>query len=36
MESILWALDLIAVLVLCRWAIAQDVKAARKNEKRPG
>lgn len=24
MESILWALDLVALVVLCRWAIAQD------------
>jgi hypothetical protein len=24
MESLLWALDLVAVLLLCRWGLAQD------------
>lgn len=28
MESLLWACDLVAVVVLCRWAVAQDKKAA--------
>jgi hypothetical protein len=37
MESVLWALDLVAVLLLCRWAVAQDKKAApQKPGKRPG
>lgn len=26
MESILWAMDLVAVILLCRWAVAQDRK----------
>jgi hypothetical protein len=24
METILWALDLVAVVLLCRWALRQD------------
>ncbi|MGJ7915219.1 hypothetical protein ACI48D_07035 [Massilia sp. LXY-6] len=32
MESALWALDLIAVVLLCRWALAEDRKA---NGKKP-
>ncbi len=24
METLLWALDLVAVLLLCRWGLAQD------------
>jgi hypothetical protein len=36
MESILWALDLVAVLLLCRWAVAQDAKSSKKTGKRPG
>jgi hypothetical protein len=36
MESILWALDLVAVLMLCRWAVAQDANASKPNGKRPG
>jgi hypothetical protein len=24
MESVLWAFDLVAVVLLCRWALAQD------------
>jgi hypothetical protein len=35
MESVLWALDLIAVLVLCRWALAQDRRSSEKSKKRP-
>ena len=27
MESALWALDLVAVVLLCRWALAEDAKA---------
>jgi hypothetical protein len=30
MESVLWALDLIAVALLCRWALAEDRKATAK------
>jgi hypothetical protein len=30
MESLLWALDLVAVVLLCRWAVAQDKAAASK------
>jgi hypothetical protein len=26
MESVLWALDLVAVLVLCKWALGQEKK----------
>lgn len=36
MESILWALDLVAVLLLCRWAVAQDAKSPKKPGKRLG
>jgi|GEM_PF-6340737 len=28
MESILWTLDLIAVVLLCRWAVAEEHKTA--------
>jgi hypothetical protein len=34
MESILWAFDLVAVVLLCRWALAQDIKE--NPAKRPG
>lgn len=30
MESILWACDLVALVMLCLWAIRQDRKAPRK------
>lgn len=30
MESILWACNLVALVMLCFWAIRQDEKAARK------
>jgi hypothetical protein len=36
MESILWALDLVAVLMLCRWAVAQDTRSPKKSGKRLG
>jgi hypothetical protein len=37
MESILWAFDLVAVVLLCRWAVAQDKQAsAQKTGKRLG
>ena len=33
MESLLWALDLVAVVYLCFWAVAQDtVKPGAKRE----
>jgi hypothetical protein len=32
MESILWALDIVGVIVLCRWALAQDKKDSVKND----
>lgn len=35
MESVLWALDLVAVLVLCRWGLAQD-KLKKKSRKGKG
>lgn len=36
MESILWALDLVVVLMLCRWAVAQDAKSSKRNGNRQG
>jgi hypothetical protein len=36
MESILWALDLVVVLMLCRWAVAQDAKSSKRDGKRLG
>jgi hypothetical protein len=33
MESVLWAFDLIAVVLLCRWALAEDI---RQNPTKPG
>jgi hypothetical protein len=30
MESILWACDLVALVLLCRWAIAQDQATVRR------
>jgi hypothetical protein len=35
MESILWSLDLVAVVLLCRWAVAEARKAA-PGQKRKG
>lgn len=32
MESVLWALDLVAVLLLCRWGLAQDKLKSRKGK----
>jgi len=32
MESILWALDIVGVIVLCRWALAHDKKASVKRQ----
>lgn len=34
MESVLWALDLVAVVLLCRWALAEDAKATGKKVKK--
>jgi hypothetical protein len=36
MESLLWALDLVAVVLVCRWAVAQDKAAAKAAGKKPG
>jgi hypothetical protein len=33
MESVLWAFDLVAVVLLCRWALARDIK---ENPPKPG
>jgi hypothetical protein len=30
MESLLWALDLVAVALLCRWALKEDSRTAAK------
>jgi hypothetical protein len=30
MESILWAMDLVAVVLLCRWAIKEENRTAPK------
>lgn len=34
MESALWALDLVAVVLLCRWALAEDAKTTVKKVKK--
>jgi hypothetical protein len=34
MESALWALDLVAVVLLCRWALAEDGEAIGKKLKK--
>lgn len=33
MESILWALDLAAVVLLCRWALGEERKSAPQKRK---
>lgn len=33
METLLWAIDLVAVVYFCFWAVAQDSDKARKNPK---
>lgn len=32
MESVLWTLDLVAVVLLCRWALAEDKKISGKKD----
>ena len=34
MESALWALDLVAVVLLCRWALAEDAATTGKKVKK--
>jgi hypothetical protein len=36
MESLLWGLDLLAVLFLCRWALREDTSAPEAERKKPG
>jgi hypothetical protein len=37
MESLLWALDLVAVVFLCRWALRQDgALGKRQGKQKPG
>jgi hypothetical protein len=33
MESILWALDLVGVLLLCRWAIREEARTTKPGRK---
>jgi hypothetical protein len=34
MESLLWALDLLAVVYACRWALRQDTANSKAKEKK--
>ncbi len=34
MESILWTLDLVAVVLLCQWALSEDRDATNKKAKK--
>jgi hypothetical protein len=34
METILWALDLVAVVLLCRWALREDGALAKQPDKK--